>query len=183
MKIEKVVVDDESLSQNSLMPKVIAYIGLGSNLEQPVQQLVNAIQALKRLAQSEFIASSSFYRSQALTLNNEPSAPDYFNAVVAIETALDPLSLLNDLQAIEFSQGRVRTEQRWESRPLDLDILLFGDEIINNQRLIIPHAEMTKRDFVLVPLAEISPAIQIPGKTEISAYLETCQQTIIEKLP
>lgn len=165
------------------MPKVIAYIGLGSNLEQPAQQLVNAVEAIKKLPQSKFISSSSFYRSKALTLDENSSAPDYLNAVVSIETQLDPLSLLDDLQAIEFSQGRLRTEQRWESRPLDLDILLFGDEIISNQRLTVPHSEITKRDFVLVPLAEIDADLVIVGKGKIEGYLESCHQTLLEKLP
>jgi len=164
------------------MDKVITYIGLGSNLEQPAQQLVNAIETIKKLPQTNFIASSSFYRSKALTLDNEP-APDYLNAVVAIETNIDPLSLLDDLQAIEFAQGRIRTEKRWESRPLDLDILLYGNDVINNDRLTIPHAEINKRDFVLVPLVEISPDLEIPKLGKASECLAACQKTVLEKLP
>ena len=164
------------------MDKVITYIGLGSNLEQPAQQLVNAIETIKKLPQTNFIASSGFYRSKALTLDNE-SAPDYLNAVVAIETNIDPLSLLDDLQAIEFAQGRIRTEKRWQSRPLDLDILLYGNDVINNDRLTIPHAEISKRDFVLVPLVEISPDLEIPKLGKASECLATCQKTVLEKLP
>jgi len=165
------------------MPKVVVYIGLGSNLEQPAQQLVNALQAIKKLPQTRFISSSSFYCSKALTLGKNSSAPDYLNAVVSIETQLDPLSLLDDLQAIEFAQGRVRTEQRWESRPLDLDILLYGDETISNERLTVPHPEITKRDFVLVPLAEIDDKLVIPDRGKIEEYLESCEQTLLEKIP
>ncbi len=163
------------------MDKVITYIGLGSNLQQPAQQLVNAIEAIKKLPQTNFIASSCFYRSKALTLDHEPT-PDYLNAVVAIETQINPLSLLDDLQAIEFSQGRIRTEKRWQSRPLDLDILLYGNDVINNERLTIPHAEISRRDFVLVPLVEIAPDLEVPGLGKASGYLASCQETGLEKL-
>lgn len=165
------------------MQKVITYIGLGSNLDHPAQQLVNAIEAIKKLPQTNFMASSSFYSSKALTLGNDSVVPDYVNAVVSIETQIDPLGLLDELQAIEFAQGRVRTEKRWESRALDLDILLYGDDVIQNERLQIPHAEIRKRDFVLVPLAEIAPALEIPGNGKVSDLLTACQQTIVEKLP
>jgi len=165
------------------MPNITTYIGLGSNLEQPAQQLVNAIQALKNLPQSEFISSSCFYRSKALTMDGNSSTPDYLNAVALLKTKLDPDSLLDELQAIEFSQGRLRTDQRWESRPLDLDILLYGSKIINSERLTIPHSEMMQRDFVLVPLAEISPDLEIPEQGKVADYLQSCQQTLIEKMP
>jgi len=182
MNIKKAAVEAAiSQSHTKLMTNVVSYIGLGSNLEQPAQQLVNAIEAIKQLPQTNFIANSSFYLSKALTLNGE-TAPDYLNAVVAIETKIDPLSLLDSLQAIEFAQGRVRTDERWASRPLDLDILLYGDEIISSERLTVPHAEITKRDFVLVPLAEIAPDLEMPGLGKASQYMTSCQQTILEKL-
>jgi len=165
------------------MPKVIAYIGLGSNLDQPEQQLDNAIEALKGLPQSTLVSSSSFYRSKALTLDGDSSIPDYLNAVVVLQTELDPYSLLDELQTVEFAQGRVRTEQRWQSRPLDLDILLYADEIMTSERLTIPHPEICQRDFVLVPLAEITPDLVIPGHGKVSAYLDSCQQTLLEKIP
>lgn len=164
------------------MREMITYIGLGSNLQQPAQQLLKAIEAIKKLPQTRFIACSSFYRSKALTVDSNDIAPDYLNAVVSIATQIDAIGLLDDLQAIEFSQGRVRSGQRWASRSLDLDILLYGDAVIANERLQIPHREITKRDFVLIPLAEIATDLNIPEKGMVSEYLASCQQTIIEKL-
>lgn len=173
----------ENLNLDSPMPKAISYIGLGSNLNEPAQQLVNAIEALKRLPKSELVACSSFYRSQALTLNGDDAIPDYVNAVVAIKTELDPFSLLDQLQAIEFAQGRVRGERRWQPRTLDLDILLFDDNIMSSERLIVPHPEMCKRDFVLVPLAEIATELEIPGQGKLSNCLASCQKMLLEKIP
>jgi len=163
------------------MPDVISYIGLGSNMDGPRQQLTNAISVIQNLPQSRLVSCSSFYQSKALTLNNEPAVADYLNAVVAIETGLDALALLDALQAIEFAQGRRRTEERWVSRPLDLDILLYANETISHERLTVPHPELCQRDFVLVPLAEIAPALMIPQKGTIATYLANCPRTISAK--
>jgi len=165
------------------MPKVLSYLGLGSNIDRPKQQLITALEALRNLPQTRLISCSSFYQSKALTLNDDSSVPDYLNAVVAIETELDASTLLDELQAIEFAQGRRRTEVRWESRPMDLDILLYADEVIVSDRLTVPHPEICQRDFVLLPLIEIAPALIIPKKGAVSAYLENCPQTIVEKIP
>lgn len=164
-----------------MMSNVIAYIGLGSNLNQPAQQLAKAIAAIKTLPHTRFVACSSYYRSKAVTLSDNDSVPDYLNAVVSIKTQLDALGLLDALQEIETAQGRVRTEKRWEARPLDLDILLYGNDVINNERLKIPHIEMTKRDFVLMPLSEIAPLLNIPEYGKATGFLTSCQQTILEK--
>ena len=168
---------------NVLMPDVICYIGLGSNLNEPEQQLSSALDALRNLPQTVLTACSSFYRSKALTLNADISAPDYLNAVAMIETGLNALTLLDKLQAIEFAQGRRRSGERWESRQLDLDILLYADESITNERLTVPHPEMCQRDFVLAPLAEIAPEIVIQGKENAASYLAACPKTILEKIP
>jgi len=165
------------------MPEVISYIGLGSNQDGPAEQLAKAIVAIKKLPQSTFLACSSFYRSKALTLMNDEATPDYLNAVVSIQTGLEAHHLLDELQAIESSQGRVRGEQRWESRPLDLDILLYADSCIADERLTIPHAEMCQRDFVLLPLAEIAPEAMITGKGSVASCLASCQPMVIEKTP
>jgi len=175
-------VDDGNLNHQPRMCEVTTYIGLGSNLDQPAKQLVNAIAALKQLPDSKLISSSSFYNSKALTLDDNNSTPDYLNAVVSLQTKLDPFTLLDELQAIEFSQGRIRTEQRWESRPIDLDILLYDHETIWSERLTIPHPEICHRDFVLQPLLEISPELDIPGKGPAAEYLATCQQTGLKKV-
>ena len=164
------------------MTKTISYIGLGSNLDEPAQQLSNAINALRNLSKTTLIACSSLYRSKALTSDNSV-APDYLNAVSAIETGLDAVTLLDELQAIEFSQGRRRDGKRWASRPLDLDILFYGDEAIDTERLTVPHPEICQRDFVLRPLVEIAPKLVIAGQGSVASCLETCSKTIVEKLP
>lgn len=98
--------------------------------------------------------------------------PDYINAVVSINTSLTPIELLNCTQAIEQEQGRVRKDERWGPRTLDLDIVLYGNEVINSERLIVPHYGMKEREFVLYPLAEIAPSLQLPDGTEVSKLLE-----------
>ena len=160
------------------MGTVTAYIGMGSNLNDPLRQLSLAADALQALPSSQVLAISSCYRSSALTVPGAEAVPDYFNAVVAIETELNAMSLLEACQAIELAQGRVRDGARWQARTLDLDILLYGNEVLDSPRLTIPHPEMTQRDFVLVPLVEIAPAIAIPGKQDIQALLTASQNYI-----
>ncbi|WP_449431145.1 2-amino-4-hydroxy-6-hydroxymethyldihydropteridine diphosphokinase [Pseudomonas putida] len=129
-----------------------AYIGLGSNLDAPTAQLRNALQALDQLASTRLAAASALYTSDSLL----PGQPRYTNAVAALDTELAPLALLDALQAIENDQGRERKE-RWGPRTLDLDILLFGDQVLHEPRLQVPHYHMHARPFVLYPLAELVP--------------------------
>ncbi|AXY00370.1 MULTISPECIES: 2-amino-4-hydroxy-6-hydroxymethyldihydropteridine diphosphokinase [Vibrio] len=147
---------------------ITAYIAVGSNLADPVSQAKQAIEAIKSLPNSEFVAASSLYSSTPMGPQNQP---DYINAVVAINTNLTPLELLDCTQAIEQEQGRVRKEERWGPRTLDLDIVLFGNEVINSERLTVPHYGMREREFVLYPLAEIAPSLQLPDGTEVSTLL------------
>ncbi|MFZ4833449.1 2-amino-4-hydroxy-6-hydroxymethyldihydropteridine diphosphokinase [Rouxiella sp. Mn2063] len=135
------------------------YIALGSNLAQPLDQVKCALEALAHLPRTAFIGCSSFYRSKPLGPQNQP---DYLNAVVAIDTALPASELLDCTQAIEQNQGRVRKAERWGPRTLDLDILLYGDEVIDNERLAIPHYDMKNREFMLYPLAEIAAELRFP---------------------
>ena len=135
------------------------YIALGSNLEHPQAQLTAALQALNALSDSRLTAVSSFYQSKPLGPQDQP---DYVNAVACLETSLAPLALLDELQRIEHEQGRVRL-RRWGERTLDLDILLYGNEIIQNERLTIPHYDMHNREFVIVPLFEISSDLVLPN--------------------
>ncbi|HCG5525600.1 TPA: 2-amino-4-hydroxy-6-hydroxymethyldihydropteridine diphosphokinase [Vibrio parahaemolyticus] len=148
---------------------ITAYIAVGSNLADPVSQAQQAIEALKTLPNSEFVQASSLYSSMPMGPQNQP---DYINAVVAIKTNLTPLELLDCTQAIEQEQGRVRKDERWGPRTLDLDIVLYGNEVINSERLIVPHYGMREREFVLYPLAEIAPSLQLPDGTEVSELLE-----------
>jgi 2-amino-4-hydroxy-6-hydroxymethyldihydropteridine diphosphokinase len=148
---------------------ITAYIAVGSNLADPVSQANLAIETLKSLPQSKFIATSKLYSSTPMGPQNQP---DYINAVVAIETELTPIELLNCTQAIEQEQGRVRKDERWGPRTLDLDIILYGNEVIDSERLTVPHYGMKEREFVLYPLAEIAPSLQLPDGTELSELLK-----------
>ena len=155
------------------------YISMGSNLAAPEQQLRSAVQALARLPGSTLAGVSAFYQSDSLL----PGQPRYTNAVAALDSDLAPLDLLDALQAIENDQGRERLE-RWGPRTLDLDILLFGDLLIDQPRLKVPHYQMHLRAFVLYPLAELAPAaLQLPDGRRLSALLEACPFVGLERLP
>jgi len=133
-----------------------AYIGLGSNLDAPKQQLEQALKELARLPQTQLLKVSGFYTTAPV--GGPPAQPDYVNAVAALSTRLLPLPLLDALQAIERAQGRNRaTEIRWAPRTLDLDLLLWGEVEMTSPRLTLPHPRMTTRAFVLDPLSEIAP--------------------------
>ncbi|WGV99868.1 2-amino-4-hydroxy-6-hydroxymethyldihydropteridine diphosphokinase [Vibrio sp. YMD68] len=147
---------------------VIAYIAVGSNLADPVGQANDAIEALKHLPNSSQLSASQLYSSSPMGPQDQP---DYINAMVAIETQLTPLELLDCTQAIEQEQGRVRKDDRWGPRTLDLDIILYGNEVIDSERLVVPHYGMKEREFVLYPLAEIAPNLTLPDGTELQELL------------
>lgn len=161
---------------------ILAYIGLGSNLGKPLQQLQRACRALAVLPHSRLCLCSPFYRSQPLPTGRAAGQgvvaaaqqPEYINAVAALETGLRPLELLEALQVIEQAQGRERDGQRWSARTLDLDILLYGQEIITNPRLTVPHPGMAEREFVLYPLAQIAPQLVLPDGQRLSDLLTKC---------
>ncbi len=154
------------------------YIGMGSNLAAPAEQLRSAVQALAQLPGSRLIGVSDFYQSDSLL----PGQPRYTNAVAAIETAMAPLDLLDALQAIEIDQGRERHE-RWGPRTLDLDILLFGDRLIDEPRLKVPHYHMQARAFVLYPLAELAPAsLTFADGRTLAELLAACPFVGLERL-
>lgn len=154
------------------------YIGLGSNLADPAEQLRQALAALAQLPDTRLAATSSFYASDSLL----PGQPRYTNAVAALDTGLQPLQLLDALQAIELDQGRERSE-RWGPRTLDLDIVLFGQRLIDEPRLRVPHYHMHARAFVLYPLAEIaSEDLQLPDGRPLSELLAACPFEGLERL-
>lgn len=154
------------------------YIGMGSNLAAPADQLRNAVDALAQLPQTALIGVSAFYQSDSLL----PGQPRYTNAVAALDSRLAPLELLDALQAIENDQGRERNE-RWGPRTLDLDILLFGDRLIDEPRLKVPHYHMQARAFVLYPLAELAPSdLQLADGRLLSALLADCPFVGLERL-
>ena len=137
-----------------------AYIGIGSNLQDPVAQVRAAFRALDMIDATRVVARSSLYRSAPV---GDTDQPDFVNAVAGIETELDAHALLAGLLSIEQTRGRVRTRAHGP-RILDLDLLLFGDERIETAQLVVPHPRMHERGFVLIPLTEIAPDIVIPGK-------------------
>ncbi len=137
----------------------VAYIGLGSNLDDPRRQVSQALAELGSLPGSRLLASSSLYRTPPM---GPPGQPDYINAVAQIETALSPHALLDALQAIERAHDRVRSV-RWGPRTLDLDLLLYDQQEIADERLCVPHPGLTERAFVVLPLLEIAPTLRVPG--------------------
>ncbi len=161
------------------MNKVIAYIGLGSNLAAPESQLIAAREAINDLDKVQQEAFSSLYRSPPMGPQDQP---DYVNAVMAIITGLSPMVLLRCLQKIELDQGRVRKEEHWGARTLDLDILLYGEQIIDLPALCIPHYGLAKRAFVVYPLQEIAPVLIVPGKGSIADLVHLCPMAGLEKI-
>jgi len=155
------------------------YVGMGSNLAAPEQQLRSALDALTHLPGTTVAGVSAFYQSDSLL----PGQPRYTNAVAALDSRLAPLELLDALQAIENDQGRERLE-RWGPRTLDLDILLFGDRLIDEPRLKVPHYQMHLRAFVLYPLAELAPAsLTLPDGQTLDDLLAACPFVGLERLP
>ncbi|WP_368542171.1 2-amino-4-hydroxy-6-hydroxymethyldihydropteridine diphosphokinase [Enterobacter soli] len=146
----------------------LAYIALGSNLASPLEQVNAAVKALGEIPQSRIVAVSSFYRTPPMGPQDQP---DYLNAAVALETALDAETLLDNTQRIELQQGRVRKDERWGPRTLDLDIMLFGQDVIATERLTVPHYDMKNRGFMLWPLFEIAPDLTFPDGDPFRALL------------
>jgi len=140
-----------------------AYIGLGSNLADPERQIKQAVVHLKKIENTEVTTISSLYYSRPMGPQDQP---DYMNSVAELTTHLSAIELLDQLQKIENQAGRVRKDNRWGPRILDLDILLFDNCVINTERLIIPHYGLKEREFVLLPLYEIAPDLTLPdGET------------------
>lgn len=160
-------------------PPRLVHLALGANLGDREATIRAAIQAVDALAKTCVVASSSLHETTAVTLGDESSStaqPDYLNGAITIETSLSLRELLQELQAIERSFGRVRAEgQRWEARTLDLDILLDGDTAIDEPGLTVPHPRMHERRFVLAPLIEIAPDAMHPG-------LELTMRQLLEQL-
>ncbi len=144
-----------------------AYIALGSNLEEPQRQLQAGFAALARLPDTQLVAQSSLYRSAPVGYANQP---DFVNAVAVIHTTLTPRTLLDALLSIERMHGRVR-EFPNAPRTLDLDLALYGERVINEPGLTVPHPRMHQRAFVLAPLAEIAPDAQVPGHGRVRDLL------------
>ncbi|HEY0719807.1 MAG TPA: 2-amino-4-hydroxy-6-hydroxymethyldihydropteridine diphosphokinase [Gammaproteobacteria bacterium] len=148
---------------------VRAYIGLGSNLDDPLSQVKSALAELAYLPRSRLHAASPLYRTPPL---GPAGQPDYINAVAALDTELAPLALLDELQRIEQHHGRVRGPLRWGPRTLDLDLLLYGDAVISSERLTVPHPGLRERPFVIFPLRAIAPALILADGTSLASLAE-----------
>lgn len=135
-------------------------IGVGSNLQDPAKQVLQAIDALKSLPESRFVQASRLYRSSP---QGPQDQPDFVNAVVWLQTDLSPRACLLALQALEQAQGKVK-KRHWGERLIDLDIVLFGDLEIDEPDLQVPHPQMWQRDFVLLPLQELQPDRVLKGR-------------------
>ena len=152
------------------------YIGLGSNIEQPYLQIKNAMIALNDLPDTVVLTDSGYYKSKPMGPEDQP---DYVNAVVEIETALDASELLKSCQLIEQQQGRIK-KRHWGERCIDLDILLYVDLQILTDDLTLPHPGIWLRDFVYVPLLKLNPEVEIPGKGMLSAIVESTVKSVTD---
>ncbi|WP_445367631.1 2-amino-4-hydroxy-6-hydroxymethyldihydropteridine diphosphokinase [Methylomonas sp. BW4-1] len=158
---------------------VEAYIGLGSNLEDSVDHVNRARQEIAALPGVVEIAFSPLYRSLPVGPQDQP---DYVNAVLRISTELGPLVLLRQLQQIENRHGRLRNV-RWGARTLDLDVLLYAQQRINEPDLVVPHPELAKRAFVLYPLTDVTSSdLKIPGLDSLSQLLAACPPDGLRKI-
>ncbi|MCJ8168840.1 2-amino-4-hydroxy-6-hydroxymethyldihydropteridine diphosphokinase [Atopomonas sediminilitoris] len=155
------------------------FIGLGSNLAEPRQQLHNALSALTATDGISQVRCSPLYASDPLGPADQPR---YLNAVAELATTLAPLELLDVLQRIELEQGRERKDQRWGPRTLDLDILLYDQQQIDHPRLQVPHYHMHARAFVLYPLADLAPELILPNQTRLQTLLAACPFAGLERL-
>lgn len=161
------------------MTDIRCFIGLGSNLEDPLQQVQRALQELGEQPDIHLQRHSPLYRSDPV---GPAEQPDYINAVAEIWTSLEPLALLDRLQWLELCHQRVRL-QHWGPRTLDLDLLLYGDLILDTERLTVPHPYMTQRSFVLYPLADLEPELVLPDGRTLNQYLADCPMGTLEQLP
>lgn len=158
----------------------VALIGLGGNLGDAAATLRQAFQALDALPHTRLLRASRLYRSRAWGRTDQP---DFINAVAMIETSLDARELLDAMLAIEHEAGRERSEdERWGPRTLDLDLLLYGDAVIDEPGLHVPHPRLHERSFALVPLVEVAPDAMIPGIGSARAMLAAMEPTDVEAL-
>lgn len=159
-----------------------ACVALGANIGEPLRQVKAGFAALDALPGTRLIARSSLYRSAPVGYADQP---DFINAVAMIETALEPHALLAALLAIERAHGRVRDFPN-APRTLDLDIVLYGDLVLHEPGLTIPHARMLERAFVMLPLAEIAPDAEVPGcgrVSELAARLDAGSVAQLQRMP
>lgn len=154
------------------------YIGLGSNLDNPLQQIRDALSGLRLMAVNGQIDVSPIYLTAPMGPQDQP---DYYNGVAGFETTLDPQQLLRQLQAIENQHLRQRSDEQWGARTLDLDLLLYAGRLIHTPDLKVPHPRISERAFVLKPLSDIAMELDIPGQGKVKRLLEATDQSGIKK--
>lgn len=155
------------------------FVGLGSNLDEPVRQIQAAFVALSELEQCRLLARSPLFRSAPMGPQDQPW---YVNAVAGLLTRLDPHRLLDELQVLEHSFGRSRVRERWGPRTLDLDLLLFGRQVIDDARLVIPHPGLTERNFVVYPLLRIAPDLTLPDGRRLASIRDQLGSDGLEEI-
>ena len=155
------------------------YVGLGSNLEDPVAQVLEAVEELEMIPDSILVSRSSLYRGKPM---GPADQPDYVNAVVAMDTLLSAENFLQELTRIEDLQGRSRDGEKWGPRIIDLDLLMYGKHKINTPGLTVPHPGMHERDFVIIPLSELAGDVNIPGQGRLTALINKCENHSLRKL-
>ena len=155
------------------------YVGLGSNLDGPVQQIEAAFELLQNIPETRFVARSSLYRSAPF---GEVEQPDFVNAAAALLTQLAASDLLAEFQKIERKRGRKRGGPRWGPRILDLDLLLYSDHVIEEPGLSVPHPGIAERNFVLLPLRDLAPDLIIPGLGRLASISVNEQEPRITRI-
>ena len=159
---------------------VRAFVGLGGNVGDVASTLAEAIWAMDSLPQTSVRSQSGMYRSPPCGRTDQPH---FINAVVELQTRLAPIVLLDSLVEIEEKLGRVRSpDDRWGPRTIDLDLLVFGDQSLQSPGLQVPHPRLHERGFVLVPLAEIAPGLEIPGLGRVSDLLAAIDASGVEAI-
>lgn len=157
----------------------VSYIGLGSNLNEPSSQLSSALKVIHEHPNMSIQTCSHFYASAPMGPSDQPR---YVNAVAKVSTSLTPIELLDALQFIEQQHGRERKGEQWGPRTLDLDILLFDNLTMTNERLTLPHYGMEEREFVLVPLFEISPDLMMQDGRTLASWVYNCDLNGLQRM-
>lgn len=157
-----------------------AYVGVGANLEDPADQVRDALRSLAGIPQTRLLLSSGLYRNPPM---GPADQPDYVNAVAGLLTRLTPADLLSELLGIERRMGRRRQPvSRWGPRVIDLDLLLYGDRIIDTRNLSVPHPGISRRNFVLFPLLDIAPELAIPGQGKVATMAGGLDSSALQRI-
>lgn len=156
-----------------------AYVGIGSNLDDPENQVKRGLDALKDTPQTKLIARSKLYRSPPLGPQDQP---EFVNAVAGLLTQLDAQSLLIELKSLERKLGRAEPAVRWGARIIDFDLLVFASERIDSETLRVPHPGIAKRAFVIAPLMDIAPSLDVPGVGRVEALESRIDMTSVRAL-